>query len=93
MLATITEGDAAISKQLGKSSYSVEEVNAITSTDPVLQKSKADMQKMLSYGMPVSELKEAVQKQLDDFLLYILRAMTRNFNNIFSCVRIWIFKY
>jgi subtilisin family serine protease len=25
------------------------------------------MQKMLSYGMPVSELKEAVQKQLDDF--------------------------
>ena len=67
MLATITEGDAAISKQLGKSSYTVEEVNAITSTDPVLQKSKADMQKMLSYGMPVSELKEAVQKQLDDF--------------------------
>ncbi|BDB54277.1 peptidase S8 [Flavobacterium ammoniigenes] len=67
MLATIAEGDAAISKQLGKSSYSVEEVNAITSTDPALQKSKADMQKMLSYGMPVSELKEAVQKQLDDF--------------------------
>ena len=67
MLATIAEGDAAISKQLGKSSYTVEEVNAITSTDPVLQKSKADMQKMLSYGMPVSELKEAVQKQLDDF--------------------------
>lgn len=67
MLATIAEGDAAVSKQLGKSSYTVEEVNAITSTDPVLQKSKADMQKMLSYGMPVSELKEAVQKQLDDF--------------------------
>lgn len=67
MLSTIAEGDAAISKQLGKSSYTVEEVNAITSTDPVLQKSKADMQKMLSYGMPVSELKEAVQKQLDDF--------------------------
>jgi subtilisin family serine protease len=67
MLATIAEGDAAVSKQLGKSSYTVEEVNAITSTDPVLQKSKADMQKMLSYGMLVSELKEAVQKQLDDF--------------------------
>jgi subtilisin family serine protease len=65
MLATIAEGDAAISKQLGKSSYTVEEVNAITSTDPALQKTKADMQKMLSYGMPIAELKEAVQKQLE----------------------------
>jgi cell wall-associated protease len=67
MLATIAEGDAAISKQLGKSSYTAEDVNAITSTDPALQKSKADMQKMLSYGMPIAELKEAIQKQLDDF--------------------------
>jgi cell wall-associated protease len=64
MLATIAEGDAAISKQLGKSSYTAEDVNAITSTDPALQKSKADMQKMLSYGMPIAELKEAIQKQL-----------------------------
>jgi cell wall-associated protease len=65
MLATIAEGDAAISKQLGKSSYTAEDVNAITSTDPALQKSKADMQKMLSYGMPIAELKEAIQKQLE----------------------------
>lgn len=67
MLATIAEGDAAVSKQLGKSIYTAEDVNAISSSDPALQKSKADMQKMLSYGMTVSELKEAVQKQLDGF--------------------------
>ncbi|HBS52530.1 MAG TPA: peptidase S8, partial [Flavobacterium sp.] len=67
MLATIAEGDAAVSKQLGKAIYTAEDVNAISSSDPALQKSKADMQKMLSYGMTVSELKEAVQKQLDGF--------------------------
>ena len=67
MLATIAEGDAAVSKHLGKAIYTAEDVNAISSSDPALQKSKADMQKMLSYGMTVSELKEAVQKQLDGF--------------------------
>jgi hypothetical protein len=30
------------------------------------KKSKAAMQQMLSYGLPVAELKVAVQKQLDD---------------------------
>ncbi len=68
MLATIAEGDAAISKQLGKSSYTVEEVNAITSEDAAVLKSKADMQRILSYKMPMSELKDVVQKQLDGFL-------------------------
>lgn len=67
MLTTIAEGDAAVSKHLGKAIYTAEDVNAISSSDPALQKSKADMQKMLSYGMTVSELKEAVQKQLDGF--------------------------
>jgi subtilisin family serine protease len=67
MLATIAEGDAAVSKHLGKAIYTAEDVNAISSSDPALQKSKADMQKMMSYGMTVSELKEAVQKQLDGF--------------------------
>ncbi|MEY4038164.1 MAG: hypothetical protein RIR67_474, partial [Bacteroidota bacterium] len=68
MLATIAEGDATLSKHLGKTTYTAEEVNAINSEVPAIQKSKADMQKMLSYGMPIAELKEAIQKQLDGFV-------------------------
>jgi subtilisin family serine protease len=68
MLATIAEGDATLSKHLGKTTYTAEEVNAINSEVPAIQKSKADMQKILSYGMPISELKEAIQKQLDGFV-------------------------
>lgn len=68
MVATIAESDAALSKHFGKTTYTLNEVNTINSTDAALQKSKADMQKMLSYGMPISELKEAIQKQLDGFM-------------------------
>jgi subtilisin family serine protease len=68
MLVTLTEGDAALSKHLGKTTYTAEEVNAINSEVPAILKSKADMQKMLSFGMPIAELKEAIQKQLDEFV-------------------------
>jgi subtilisin family serine protease len=68
MLATIAEGDATLSKHLGKTSYTAEEVNAINSEVPAIQKSKTEMQKMLSFGMAIPELKEAIQKQLDGFV-------------------------
>jgi len=67
MLATLTESDANLSKHLGKTTYTAEEVNTIISEAPEIQKSKADIQKMLSFGMPIPELKEAIQKQLDGF--------------------------
>lgn len=65
MLETIATGDAILVKHFGKPVYTIEEVNAIVSQEPATQKSKAAMQQMLSYGLPVAELKVAVQKQLD----------------------------
>ena len=68
MLVTLAESQVVIGKVLGKTSYTVEEVNAITSEDAAVLKSKADMQRILSYKMPMSELKDVVQQQLDGFL-------------------------
>lgn len=66
MLASLNEGDATLKKYFGKPVYTIEEVNAIVSQEPQTQKSKAAMQQMFSFGMPLAELKVALQKQLDD---------------------------
>ena len=66
MISSLTTSDAAITKHLGKAVYTIEEVNAITTQDADLLKSKTTMQQMLGYGLPVAELKVAVQKQKDD---------------------------
>jgi len=68
MLVTLAESQVVIGKVLGKTSYTVEEVNAITSEDAAVLKSKADMQRILSYKMPMDELKDVVQKQLNGHL-------------------------
>lgn len=65
MISTLTTSDAAIAKHLGKAVYTAEEVKAITTQDADLLKSKTTMQQMLGYGLPVAELKVAVQKQKD----------------------------
>jgi cell wall-associated protease len=67
MLVTLNEGDARLIKHFGKPVYTIEEVKAIVSQEPEVQKSKAAMEQMLSYGMPLADLKVAVQKQLDGF--------------------------
>ena len=67
MLVSIKEGDAMLVKHLGKPVYTIEDVKAIVSKDPQIQKSKIGMQQMLSYGMPVADLKEAIEKDLNDF--------------------------
>ena len=66
MMDALLVSDAAIVKHLNKAVYTIEEVNAISSQDADVLKSKAVMQQMMSYGLPVAELKVAVQKQKDD---------------------------
>ena len=66
MLQGTTNADAVLVKYFGKSGYSVEEVNTITSQDSVLNVSKNIMQRMLSFGMSIPDLKVAIQKELDD---------------------------
>jgi subtilisin family serine protease len=67
MIATLNESDATLAKHFGKSVYTIDEVNAIASQETEMQKSKAAMQQMLSYNLPIADLKVAVQKQLDGF--------------------------
>ena len=67
MIIALNESNATLIKHFGKSIYSIDEVKAIVAQVPEMQKSKATMEQMLSYNMPVVELKVAVQKQLDDF--------------------------
>lgn len=67
MLGTISAGDATLVKHFGKEVYTAEEVKAIVSQDQEIQKSKAAIQQMLSFGMPLADLKTAVQKELDGF--------------------------
>lgn len=66
MLEAIVTGDAVLVKHFGKPVYTIEEVIAIVSQEPATQKSKATMQQMLSYGLPIADLTVAVQKQLDE---------------------------
>jgi subtilisin family serine protease len=65
MIATLNESDATLIKHFGKSVYTIDEVKAIVSQEPEIQKSKVAMQQMLSYNLPIADLKVAVQKQLD----------------------------
>lgn len=67
MIVTINESDATLVRHFGKSVYTIDEVNTIVSQEPEMQKSKAAMQQMLSFNLPIADLKVAVQKQLDGF--------------------------
>lgn len=67
MIVTLNESDATLVKHFGKTIYTIDEVKAIVSQEPEMQKSKAAMQQMLSYNLPIADLKVAVQKQLDGF--------------------------
>ncbi|NDP25838.1 MAG: S8 family serine peptidase [Flavobacterium sp.] len=67
MLSNASKADIVLTKYLGKTGYSVEEVNAITSQDAEISKSKHMIQRVNSFGMTVSEFKTAVQKELEGY--------------------------
>ena len=67
MLAGTTKADSVLVKHFGKSGYTAEEVNAIDSQETELSQSKNIMKRMFSFGMSVSDLKAAIQEQLEGF--------------------------
>ncbi|MFV7236441.1 S8 family peptidase [Flavobacterium sp. ZB4R12] len=67
MLIALNESDVTLVRHFGKSVYTIEEVKAIVSQEPEMQKSKAAMEQMFSFGIPIADLKVAVQKQLNGF--------------------------
>lgn len=66
MTVGIAKADETLVKFLGKPVYTAEEINAIDSKDADILKSKSIMQRMLSYGLSVEELKNEIKKELDD---------------------------
>ena len=65
-LAMVNSSDEMLKKHFGKDVYTIEEVNAISSKDAALLQSQNVMKQMLSYGLPVDELKKEIQKELDN---------------------------
>jgi subtilisin family serine protease len=67
MTSDATNADVVLTKYLGKTGYSIEEVNAINSQDAEIAKSKMMIQRVNSFGMTLPEFKTAVQKELDGY--------------------------
>ncbi|HQK38663.1 MAG TPA: S8 family peptidase [Flavobacterium alvei] len=68
MIADATNADAVLTKYFGKSTYTKEEVNSISSQDAEINKSKMMIQRGNSFEMTVPEFKTAVQKELDGYI-------------------------
>ncbi len=83
MLQATKNADDVLVKFFGKSVYSVEEVEAIKSQDSVLNGSKNIMQRMLSFGLSITDLKGEIQKELDDDIATIDgNKSTKNFRKV-----------
>jgi subtilisin family serine protease len=65
MIKATTEADAVLVKHLGKPVYTADDVKAIESKDATVMESKVTMLRMLSFGLSVAELKNAIQTDLD----------------------------
>lgn len=65
MLNQLDKADAVLAKQLGKTVYTAEEVAAIESTDPEVERSKAMILQMFQYGMPIADLKKEILKEYE----------------------------
>lgn len=67
MSSDASKADEVMTKHLGKSDYSIEELNAINSQDAEISKSKMMLQRVNSYGMTLPEFKTALRKELDGY--------------------------
>lgn len=65
MLNQLDKADDLVAKKLGKSPYTAEEVAAIETTDPELDRSKNFLLQMFNYGMTLDKLKEEITKEYE----------------------------
>ena len=64
ILGIVKQSHEAVSKNLGKSSYTKEEVAAITTTDPGLQRNISVVQQMFNYGDSIPEVIELIEEDI-----------------------------
>ncbi|WP_367756039.1 S8 family peptidase [Flavobacterium sp. WC2430] len=68
LLFGTSNADAVLTKHFAKPVYTIKEVNEIESKDSTLLGSKVMMQRMLSYGLSVPELKVAIKDDIDGMI-------------------------
>ncbi len=65
MLNQLDRSQDVIAKKLGKTDYTKEEIAAIESTDPEIERSKAFLLQMFGYGMSMDELRKEILKEYE----------------------------
>ena len=68
MMMAVNSSDEIIKKELKKDVYTVADLETITSTDAKIVQSKQTMKQMLSFGLPVADLKVEIKKELEGLI-------------------------
>jgi cell wall-associated protease len=68
MMMALNSSDEVIKKELKKEIYKPEDLEAINSIDATVVKSKQTMKQLLSFGLPVADLKVEINKELEGLL-------------------------
>ena len=68
MMMAVNSADEVIKKELKKDTYTVADLETITSTDATVVQSKEGMKQMLSFGLPIPALKEEIKKELEGYI-------------------------
>jgi len=67
LLQRLKSADEAVSKHLGKTEYTAEDVKAIKTEDESLKQNIAVVNQMLGYGLPISKLKGELKSGIEGF--------------------------
>ena len=68
MMMAVNNSDEVIKKELKKDVYTIEDLEKVTSTDATIVQSKQIMKQMLSFGLPIADLKVEIKKELEGAL-------------------------
>lgn len=71
MMVAVENSDEVIKKELKQEVYTTDDLEKITSTDATVVQSKQIMKQMLSFGLPVADLKVEVKKELEAAISYL----------------------
>ena len=80
ILQAVTNADTAVKKQLGKETYTKEDLAGIQSTDPVIQQSVGILTQMFNYGDSIPEVIE----ELNGGIKHFTESLNYNLNTDFN---------
>jgi subtilisin family serine protease len=68
MMMAANSADEVLKKELKQDIYTIEDLNKITSTDATVVQSVQVMKQLLSFGLPVADLKVEIKKELEGII-------------------------